>query len=156
MCEKQHGDLLREILAIQSRKGGLNGQEVCVCVFWHVWMCVQCRAFRGSDGLRAARPSLLTNTYTLLSHMPWGLSEIFQTVKIPHDGLWRCFRALFSLKQLSSTVLVVCMKRLILFPSSKSTSFAALVWHWYQAILWKWSKLLLKLIHLYNKDTLKV
>ncbi len=42
MCEKQHGDLLREILAIQSRKGGLNGQEVCVCVcvFWHMFECV--------------------------------------------------------------------------------------------------------------------
>jgi len=31
------------------------------------------------------------------------------------------------LKELSSTVLVVCMRRLILFPSSKSTSFAGLV-----------------------------
>ncbi len=85
---------------IQERRAEWTG-SVCVCfVLAHVCMCVQCWAFRGSDGLRAARPSLLTNTYTLLSHKPWCLSEISHTVKkIPHNGLWWCFRVLFSYKR---------------------------------------------------------
>ncbi len=121
---------------IQERRAEWTG-SVCVCV------CVQCWAFRGSDGLRAARPSLLTNTYTLLSHKPWCLSEISHTVKKYHIMAYDDVLEFCSLiKEVSSTVLIVCMRRLILYPSSKSTSFAGLVWHWYQANFLKWSKLL--------------
>lgn len=39
MCEKQHEDLLKDILAIEYRIEWLNAREVCVCVNIYMNSC---------------------------------------------------------------------------------------------------------------------
>jgi len=68
VCEKQHGDLLREILTIQPRKDGLNGQEVCVCVCSGTHLQYACAAVYVCTVLSVWRISSFQGSTNMLTH----------------------------------------------------------------------------------------